>query len=199
MDESSPTRGPELVLVAGISGFVGAIFGTPSDIANIRMQTDISHPPNERRNYKHVFDAWVQMKRHEGWGSFRQGLGLNCTRCAVMTVGQLASYDMFKKLLERHFLSNTYAPGIEFGASVLASLTATTFCSPMDVIRTNIMTSKQSKPSTLVVVKSLTRENGFKWIFRGWVPSFVRLGPQTVATLLLLEQQRRIYRHWKIQ
>jgi dicarboxylate transporter 10 len=43
-------------------------------------------------------------------------------------------------------------------------------------------------------VRDISRTQGVRWIFRGWLPSFVRLGPHTVATLFFLEQQKVIYR-----
>ncbi|RHZ49809.1 hypothetical protein CDV55_100708 [Aspergillus turcosus] len=146
---------PLLALMAAASGFVGAMFGTPSDIANIRMQNDRSLPPALRRNYRHVFDAWVQMKRTEGWGGDH--------------------------------------PVLHVSASLLASLVATTLCSPMDVIKTQLMGSS-GQGSSLKVIRELTRMEGPRWLFRGWTPSFVRLGPQTMATLVLLEQHKRLYR-----
>lgn len=184
---------PVLAVTAAVTGFVGAIFGTPSDIANIRMQNDRSLPPAARRNYRHVFDAWAQMKCTEGWRSFAQGLWPNCVRCGLMTSSQLASYDTFKGLLMRLTKSTGDHPALQVAASLLASLVATTLCSPMDVIKTRLMESS-GKASTLSVIKDLTRTEGPKWLFRGWTPSFVRLGPQTIATLVLLEQHKRVYR-----
>lgn len=66
----------------------------------------------------------------------------------------------------------------------------------MDVIRTQMMSSAQGG-SFRKVVGRLLSELGYSWIFRGWTPSFARLGPQTIATLVLLEQHRRLYRAWK--
>ena len=184
---------PALALVAGCSGFVGALFGTPCDIANIRMQNDRSLPPVSRHNYSHVFDAWVQMKRHEGWKAFTQGLWPNCFRCAAMTSCQLASYDVFKSLLMRFTGTKGEHPALHVSASLLASLVATTLCSPIDVIKTHLMGSS-GQGSTLKTIRELTATEGVKWIFRGWTPSFVRLGPQTMATLVLLEEHKRLYR-----
>ncbi|KAG2421298.1 hypothetical protein HFD88_005272 [Aspergillus terreus] len=184
---------PVLALTAAMTGFIGAIFGTPSDIANIRMQNDRSLPPAARRNYRHVVDAWVQMKRREGWRAFIQGIWPNCFRCGFMTSSQLASYDIFKNILMRVTNTSGDHPAIHVSASLLASLVATTVCSPMDVVKTHLMESS-GKGTTLGVIKELTRNEGPKWIFRGWTPSFVRLGPQTIATLVLLEQHKRVYR-----
>ncbi|KAJ6006233.1 hypothetical protein N7451_004177 [Penicillium sp. IBT 35674x] len=191
-----PLTVPRLAAMAAVSGFAGAIFGTPSDIANVRMQNDRSLPVQRRRNYKNVFDAWIQMKRHEGWRAFTQGLWTNCFRSGVMTASQLASYDAFKRLLQTVANTNEERPLIHFGASVLASLVATSISSPMDVIRTQLMSSSQKK-SVLNIVRQLTREEGFRWLFRGWTPSFIRMGPQTIATLVALEQHKRVYRFIK--
>lgn len=182
-----------LTMMAAASGFVGAIFGTPSDIANIRMQNDRSLPLHQRRNYNHVLDAWIQMKRHEGWRAFIQGLWPNCFRCGIMTASQLASYDTFKTLLQRWSGGSGESPVIHISASLLASLVATSISSPMDVIRTQLMSSSK-RASVLRIVTGLTRAEGYRWVFRGWTPSFVRLGPQTIATLVALEQHKRIYR-----
>jgi dicarboxylate transporter 10 len=38
---------------------------------------------------------------------------------------------------------------------------------------------------------------GVGWMFRGWVPSFIRLGPHTIATFLFLEQHKKLYRKFK--
>lgn len=188
-----PISTPMLTMMAAASGFVGAIFGTPSDIANIRMQNDRSLPLHQRRNYNHVLDAWIQMKRQGGWRAFIQGLWPNCFRCGIMTASQLASYDTFKTLLQRWSGGNGESPVIHISASLLASLVATSISSPMDVIRTQLMSSSK-RVSVLRIVTDLTRAEGYRWVFRGWTPSFVRLGPQTIATLVALEQHKRIYR-----
>ncbi|KAJ5939640.1 hypothetical protein N7466_002774 [Penicillium verhagenii] len=188
-----PLTVPTLAIMAAASGFTGAIFGTPSDIANVRMQNDRSLAVQNRRNYKNVFDAWIQMKRHEGWRSFAQGLWPNCFRSGIMTASQLASYDAFKRLLQRFSKTEEERPSIHFAASVLASFVATSISSPMDVIRTQLMSSSQ-KRSVFNIVRQLLHDEGFRWLFRGWTPSFVRLGPQTIATLVMLEQHKRIYR-----
>jgi dicarboxylate transporter 10 len=133
------------------------------------------------------------MKRHEGWRSFTQGLWPNCFRSGIMTASQLASYDTFKILLQQWTSVSAESPIIHISASLLASLVATSISSPMDVIRTQLM-SASKRVSVLRIVTDLTRSEGYRWVFRGWTPSFVRLGPQTIATLVALEQHKRIYR-----
>jgi dicarboxylate transporter 10 len=191
-----PNSPPVLGLLAGISGFVGAIFGNASDIGNIRMQNDGSLPPHLRRNYRHIFDAWGQIRRQEGWRAFGQGLWPNAFRCGMMTSCQLASYDSFRDLIVATTGVRDDHPGLHLSASFLAALVATTLCSPIDVVKTQLMGSSR-KQGILQVIKDLTRTEGPRWVFRGWTPGFVRLGPQTMATLILLEQHKRLYRGYK--
>ena len=81
-------------------------------------------------------------------------------------------------------------------SSVFASLVATTVCSPLDVVKTRLMRSSEGV-TVLQLVREFTRKEGLGWIFRGWLPSFARLGPHTVATLLFLEQHKKVYRALK--
>ena len=48
------------------AGFVGSFIGTPPDVVLIRDQLDKMSPPEERRNYKNVFDAFIKIIREEG-------------------------------------------------------------------------------------------------------------------------------------
>ena len=112
-----------------------------------------------------------------------------------MTASQLASYDEFKRIL-------VWKLGMEdsltthFSASFLAGFVATTVCSPVDVIKTRVM-SAHTKEGLLTLLTRIWANEGVGWMFRGWVPSFVRLGPHTIATFLFLEQHKKIYRRLK--
>ncbi|KAF2766110.1 mitochondrial carrier [Teratosphaeria nubilosa] len=183
---------PALIAMASTSGFLGGIAGNPADILNVRMQNDGALPPADRRNYKHAIDGLLRMIREEGWHSLFRGVWPNSTRAVLMTASQLASYDVFKKeLLARTSMGdNIYT---HFSASFMAGFVATTVCSPVDVIKTRVMSSK-AKESLGPLLLHITQKEGLGWMFKGWVPSFIRLGPHTIATFLFLEQHKKIYR-----
>ncbi|KAL2813146.1 mitochondrial carrier domain-containing protein [Aspergillus granulosus] len=193
---STPASPLTLTLLASLSGFLGAIPGNASDIANIRMQNDASLPPHKRYNYRHVLHAWSSMYRSDGLFFWTKGILPNAFRCAMMTGCQLGSYDIFKGLFGG-LVSRDQREGVivHTGASLGAAFVATTVCSPVDVVKTQLMGGGgEGKRSVLRVVADLTKSDGVLWVFRGWLPSFVRLGPQTVATLILLEQHKKVYR-----
>ncbi|WPH04217.1 Hypothetical protein R9X50_00710600 [Acrodontium crateriforme] len=184
-----------LIAMSSTSGFLGGIVGNPADILNVRMQNDASLPAAERRNYKNAVDGLVRMAREEGLASLFRGVWPNSTRAVLMTASQLASYDLFKKELSSRFGmgDNLYT---HFSASLMAGFVATTVCSPVDVVKTRVMSAKTHE-GLMSLLTRITAKEGLGWMFKGWVPSFIRLGPHTIATFMFLEQHKKIYRSWK--
>lgn len=108
---------------------IGGAIGNPADVLNVRMQNDLSLPPAQRRNYKHALDGLIRIVREEGASSLMRGVMANTSRGVLMTAGQLASYDEFKKLLMKTgLMGNTLAT--HFTASFMAGFVATTMSSP---------------------------------------------------------------------
>lgn len=184
-----------LVLMSSTAGFLGGIAGNPGDVLNVRMQSDASKPAEAQRNYKHAFDGLLRMIREEGPTSIFRGVGANSTRALLMTSSQLTSYDVFKQFcLQRMGMGDDLST--HFTASLAAGFVATTICSPVDVIKTRVMSAGGSVP-ILHLLSEASRNEGLLWMFRGWVPSFIRLGPQTIFTMVFFEQHKKLYRQWK--
>lgn len=166
---------PMLIAMSSTAGFVGGIIGNFADVLNVRMQHDAALPAEKRRNYKHAVDGMVRMAREEGPLSWFRGWLPNSSRAAVMTASQLASYDVFKRmLLDYTPLKDNLTT--HFSASFLAGLVAATVTSPIDVIKTRVMSSHHQQ-GILHLIRDINRAEGVGWVFKGWVPSFLRLGP----------------------
>ncbi|KAF5661511.1 putative dicarboxylate carrier [Fusarium heterosporum] len=181
-----------LIALAAGSGFAGGIAGNFADVLNVRMQHDASLPPAERRNYRHAFDGMIRMAREEGPKSMFRGWLPNSGRAMFMTAGQLASYDVSKSLLLKYTPMEDNLK-THFTASFIAGLVAATVTSPIDVIKTNVMSSTHDH-NILHLIRDIHRKDGLMWMFKGWVPSFLRLGPQTICTFVFLEMHRKAYR-----
>ena len=156
------------------------------------MQNDASLQPAQRRNYKHAIDGLRRLYGEEGPRALFRGVLPNSLRAMLMTASQLASYDSIKGVLLK---STSMKDDLvtHFTASVVAGFIATTICSPVDVIKTRVMSAKESE-SIVTLLSRIYRTEGVGWMFRGWVPSFIRLGPHTVATFIFLEQHKKLYR-----
>lgn len=197
-DFTTPSHKPSfvaLIAMASTSGFIGGVVGNPADVLNVRMQHDAGLPQDQRRNYKNAIDGLIRMTREEGWKSLFRGVWPNSMRAVLMTASQLASYDGFKRALVQNTpLEDNLTT--HFTASFLAGFVATTICSPVDVIKTRVMSASESHGMARILA-DVYKHEGVGWMFRGWVPSFIRLGPHTIATFLFLEQHKKMYLKFK--
>jgi len=175
-------------MAGGIAGFVG----NPGEIIMVRLQGDMAKPVDKRLNYKHCFDGLFRMVREEGFSSLGRGVGPNVVRAILMNASQLASYDFFKReLLKTSYFEDNMACHV--AASFGAGTVATTVCSPADVLKSRIMNASGSgSRSTLEVIKNSMRNEGPMFIFKGWVPAWIRLQPTTILIFVTLEQLRNV-------
>lgn len=175
-NDGKPPSFPVLVALSCTSGFIGGISGNAADICNVRMQHDAALSPDKRRNYKHALDGMVRMAREEGIMSWFRGVLPNSMRAAAMTASQLASYDTFKRMLIG-YTPMTDNLATHFTASFLAGVTAATVTSPIDVVKTRVMSASGKSMDIGALLRQLFASEGPAWMFKGWVPSFLRLGP----------------------
>ncbi|RCK67853.1 Mitochondrial dicarboxylate transporter [Candida viswanathii] len=182
-----------LLPISMVSGALGGLVGNPSDVVNIRMQNDSTLPVEQRKNYRNAFDGIYKVIRNEGPASLFSGLGANLIRGVLMTSSQVVSYDVAKSMLVDKLHWDPSTQGTHFAAAFIAGGVATTVCSPADVVKTRLMSGGSSGESGLTVLKNALKNEGVGFMFRGWLPSFIRLGPHTIVTFLVLEQLRKFY------
>ncbi|KAI9285744.1 mitochondrial carrier domain-containing protein [Umbelopsis sp. AD052] len=181
----------QMLACSSIAGALGGACGNPGDVVNVRMQNDGQLPAAQRRNYRNALDGVIRISREEGIASLMRGVGPNVNRAILMTGSQLVSYDVFKDLLLNN-VGLSDGMGVHFGSSLLAGLVATTVCSPVDVIKTRIMSASSAQGVGAVsAMKDMIRSEGILSLFKGWTPAFIRLGPHTIVTFMVLEQLKQ--------
>lgn len=186
--EKDPTLLKKMLL-ASIGGFFGGIVGTPCDVVNVRMQNDIKLPINQRRNYKHVFHGLLKTANGEGFKALFNGVQMATLRAILMTNGQIAFYDQIKQtLLSTPYFKDTVIT--HFTSSFLAAGLATAMTQPVDVLKTRLMNAKPGEFGSTWHCIIDTGKFGPLGYFKGFVPAFVRLGPQTILMWVFKEQMR---------
>ncbi|KAG5419932.1 DIC1 [Candida metapsilosis] len=181
-----------LVPISMVAGAMGGFVGNPADVVNIRMQNDSTLPVSQRRNYRNAVDGLYKICKNEGVQSLFRGLFPNLVRGVLMTASQVVTYDIAKVFLIDKVHMDPSKKSTHFSASLIAGFVATTVCSPADVVKTRIMNSKGSGQSAIGIIQNAVKQEGVGFMFRGWVPSFIRLGPHTIVTFLVLEQLRKL-------
>ncbi|KAI0344082.1 mitochondrial carrier [Trametopsis cervina] len=195
---STPSSGA-LFLSAMAAGALGGIAGNPADILLVRMTSDNIRPPDQRYNYSNAISGLFRLIREEGTKGLFRGLEANVVRAILMNASQVATYDYFKSRLLSQPLPLT---NFQFkdnllchtASSLLAGAVATTVCSPADVLRSRVMSSS-CDTSMIEILKTSMREEGPRFLFKGWTPAFIRLGPNTVFMFVFFEQLKRGWRN----
>jgi len=192
ISQSGRPSAVSLILIASLAGGLGGVAGNPADILLVRMTSDSIRPPEKRYGYPNAVRGLISLVKEEGMRGLARGLGPNTTRAVLMNVSQVGSYDFFKSTLLRNPL-----PVVDYQlrdnlllhvlASLLAGTFATTVCSPADVLRSRVMAASSNEGATQVLTRSL-RQEGVGFLFKGWTPAFIRLGPQTVLLFVFFEQ-----------
>lgn len=106
-----------------------------------------------------------------------------------MNSAQLVSYDTFKSSLLGYGMTDGLP--LHALASFLSGTIATTICSPADVIKSRVMHSTDPLGPMHILTESLRKE-GPGFLFKGWVPSWIRLTPNTICIFVFLEQLRHV-------
>jgi len=190
-------KSKSIVFMCGIiAGAVGAFSGTPADLALIRMASDGRLPPAERRGYKNVFDALYRVCKEEGVFSMWRGVYPTVVRGAVLTAAQLGGYSNFKSMAlnSGYFQDNIYAhSAASMGSGLLCSVVSL----PVDITKTRLQTMKPDAngkfPYRGVVdcLAKVVQKEGFFALWKGFTPYYLRLGPQTILTFIILEQLKQ--------
>lgn len=81
------------------AGGIGAIVGTPAEVSLIRMTSDGRLPVEQRRNYKHCFDAIFRIIKEEGLPTLWRGWKPTVMRAIVLNAAQLSAYSQSKQSL----------------------------------------------------------------------------------------------------
>eukprot|EP00096_Caligus_rogercresseyi_P013024 TRINITY_DN5686_c0_g2_i1.p1 TRINITY_DN5686_c0_g2~~TRINITY_DN5686_c0_g2_i1.p1 ORF type:complete len:291 (-),score=66.35 TRINITY_DN5686_c0_g2_i1:916-1788(-) len=173
--------------MSAVAGACGGFIGTPGDMVNVRMQNDVKLPLEQRRNYKHAIDGLVRVAREEGFRKLFNGADWASARAICVTTGQLCFYDVVKdQLLSTGYFEDNLTT--HFSSSLAAGAIATTLTQPLDVLKTRAMNAKPGDFKGPLDLFTFTAKQGPMAFFKGYIPAFLRLGPHTIITFILLEQ-----------
>ncbi|GMK55956.1 hypothetical protein CspeluHIS016_0210120 [Cutaneotrichosporon spelunceum] len=178
----------ELTACAASAGALAGLAGNPADVILVRMITDPTKPVGQRQHYRNALHGVYRMVAAEGVASLFLGMVPNVMRSVLMNASQLVSYDTFKDMLTGFGMKD--GVGLHFSASALAGTFATTVCAPADVVKSRVM--QGSGGSAMQVLTDSFRREGPMFLFRGWLPAWIRLTPNTICTFVFLEQLRRV-------
>ncbi|KAJ8347787.1 hypothetical protein SKAU_G00263760 [Synaphobranchus kaupii] len=178
-------------LMAGCTtGAMAVAFAQPTDVVKVRFQAQVRLTDGVKR-YNGTMDAYRTIARDEGIRGLWKGCMPNITRNAIVNCAELVTYDIIKELILKYDLMTDNVP-CHFTAAFGAGFCTTIVASPVDVVKTRFMNSTAGQYSSAVncAVTMLTKE-GLTAFYKGFMPSFLRLGSWNIVMFVSYEQIKR--------
>ncbi|CAH2065732.1 unnamed protein product, partial [Iphiclides podalirius] len=183
---------PTNTFCAAFAGGLSSAIANPTDVLKVRMQTG-----EEKRGVARCF---ASMYRAEGVRGLWRGVGPTSQRAALIAAVELPVYDACKRRLAPALGDR---PPNHLASSLLASLGSAVASTPLDVVRTRLMNQRRLKQDsgprppiyrgTVDCFVQTVRNEGFRALYKGFVPTWLRMGPWNIIFFITYEQLKQFY------
>uniref|UniRef100_A0A671LAB3 Dicarboxylate carrier UCP2 n=1 Tax=Sinocyclocheilus anshuiensis TaxID=1608454 RepID=A0A671LAB3_9TELE len=178
------------ILAGCTTGALAVSVAQPTDVVKVRFQAQTKLQGVSRR-YSGTMQAYRQIFQHEGLRGLWKGTLPNITRNALVNCTELVSYDLIKEAILKHKLMSDNLP-CHFVSAFGAGFITTVIASPVDVVKTRYMNSPPGQyRSSLNCAWTMMTKEGPTAFYKGFVPSFLRLGSWNVVMFVSFEQLKR--------
>lgn len=177
------------------SGAIGAFVGNPADLSLVRMQNDLNEKPENRRNYKNVFDALARTVKEEGLFALWRGSFPTVARAMAMNFSLLVPFEAAKKLL-KPYINNDKLRTIS--SSCISGICAAILSLPFDNVKTKLQKMKKGEngqypyKGILDCLSKTTQKEGVARLWVGLPTYYVRVAPHAIISLATNEFLRGI-------
>ncbi|CAH0556453.1 unnamed protein product [Brassicogethes aeneus] len=184
------------IVCAVIAGAVSSAIANPTDVLKVRMQVQ-----GASANIGLV-DCFKDVYTHEGISGLWRGVNPTAQRAAVIAAVELPVYDFCKGRLLSILGDN---PSNHFLSSLCASFGSAVASTPIDVVRTRLMNQRKLKKcgglnnqthiytGTADCFIQTFRNEGFWAFYRGFIPTWFRMGPWNIIFFVTYEQLKHFY------
>ncbi|XP_076043337.1 uncoupling protein Bmcp mitochondrial isoform X2 [Oratosquilla oratoria] len=189
------------VFCAITAGMVSSAMANPTDVLKVRMQSG-----KKDLHQLSLSEAFSNIYRHEGIKGLWKGVCPTAQRAGVIVGVELPIYDMCK----HYFIKMNVLPDNatnHFLSSLISSLGGAIASTPLDVVRTRLMSQRVQKPNgigaavcashiysgTVDCLVQTVKHEGPLALYKGFVPTWLRLGPWNIIFFVTFEQLKKMY------
>ncbi|CAK1550837.1 unnamed protein product [Leptosia nina] len=174
---------------AAFAGGLSSAIANPTDVLKVRMQVG-----DEKRN---IVRCFIDIYRVEGVAGLWRGVTPTSQRAALIAAVELPVYDACKRRLTVPLGDK---PLNHFVSSLLASLGSAVASTPLDVVRTRLMNQRKVNEANVRIYRGTidcfvqtVRNEGARALYKGFVPTWLRMGPWNIIFFLTYEQLKALY------
>lgn len=182
------------VLAGVLAGALSSAICNPTDVLKVRLQAQTSSVATNQG----MLLAFSDIYKMEGFKGLYRGVGPTAQRASIIAGVELPVYDFSKKhIIQSGFLKDN--PTTHFIASLIAGLAGALTSNPIDVVKTRLMNQRciANSPNEVIYKGTVdcfvrtTKTEGFMALYKGFVPTFTRLGPWNILFFMSYEQLRK--------
>ncbi|XP_029353862.1 mitochondrial brown fat uncoupling protein 1 [Echeneis naucrates] len=178
------------ILAGCTTGAMAVSFAQPTDVVKVRFQAQMNLDGVARR-YNGTMQAYKHIFQNEGLRGLWKGTLPNITRNALVNCTELVTYDLIKEAILKHNLLSDNLP-CHFVSAFGAGFVTTVIASPVDVVKTRYMNSPPGQyKSAINCAWTMMTKEGPTAFYKGFVPSFLRLGSWNIVMFVSFEQIKR--------
>ncbi|XP_052820589.1 solute carrier family 25 member 35-like [Mya arenaria] len=193
------------VLAGAAAGCMGAAVGSPFYMVKTQLQAraNASIAVGTQHPHDSMFKAFTFVVREHGVIGLWRGTTAAVSRVMVGSAVQLSTFSSAKeyvislKFFQPNSFLNSLIGSICGGVVVVACMT------PFDVVSTRMYNQPVNKNGKGIMYKNLLdcfvkifTSEGLWGFYKGWGPSFFRLVPHTVLSLVFWDQLRILHGKW---
>ncbi|XP_063625666.1 mitochondrial 2-oxoglutarate/malate carrier protein-like [Cydia splendana] len=189
--------------IAVIAGLVGAFMGTPSEIGLVRMievgrlrRSRCSPPCSVACKYvqhpENVILKLLRIARREGVATWWRGAVPTVIRSIFVTTTQVGVYAEVRKAFTRGEFMDT---GIKLHlyTAVISSLFSAFLSLPVDQVKTRYQSYQERHRRSVDILKGMLRYKGVMYLWKGFLPYYIRQVIHTVITYVVLDELIDVY------
>ncbi|XP_013111774.1 mitochondrial uncoupling protein Bmcp [Stomoxys calcitrans] len=186
------------ILCAAAAGAISSAIANPTDVLKVRMQVH-----GKGSQHQSLWACFHEIYKYEGVRGLWRGVGPTAQRAVVIASVELPVYDFCKLQLMGMFGDHV---ANHFVSSFIASLGSAIASTPIDVIRTRLMNQRHVTIVNGMVTTAATqkiytgsidcalqtvRNEGLLALYKGFIPTWVRMGPWNVIFFITYEQLKK--------
>ncbi|EPS68599.1 hypothetical protein M569_06168 [Genlisea aurea] len=186
------------LIAGGVAGGVSRTAVAPLERLKILLQ--VQNPHSIR--YNGTIQGLKYIWRTEGFKGLFKGNGTNCARIIPNSAVKFFSYEQASKgilYLYRQQTGNEDAqhnPVLRLGAGACAGIIAMSATYPMDMVRGRITVQTEKSPyqyrGMFHALSTVLREEGFRALYRGWLPSVIGVVPYVGLNFAVYESLKDV-------
>jgi solute carrier family 25 uncoupling protein 27 len=197
------------MFMGATAGALGQLIAVPADVLKVRMQAagaGTAAAPAALRAGGGMASAAAAVWRTEGAAGFWRGGLPAVQRAGLVNLGELATYDAAKRWASAHAPEGLAAacgcahaadaPPVHVFSALASGFVACAASTPADVVKTRLMAQRHAAgpprySGALDCLRQSVAAEGLGVLYRGFLPTWARLGPWQMTFWLSYEFLRR--------